>query len=208
MLNEIKCEKTWVNTQDNREWTTTKADEYQRLALVTKSPESNGINWLTEALMGLSGESGEAIDLLKKHLYQHHELDRKNLLAELGDVAWYLAAAADALGYRLSDVFQANIEKLAKRYPNGFEAGRSISREESRRIRIVYYNSTKFEKTTTEYVKSISGTMTVDELTDADREMLRKESLQPMCNFQREDGSWIAVPWQFVVSIEEADGNT
>ena len=50
--------------------------------------------------------------------------------------------------------------------------------------------------------------MTVDELTDADREMFRKESLQPMCNFQREDGSWIAVPWQLVVSIEGADGNT
>lgn len=61
---------------------------------------------------------------------QGHVLDREHMALELGDVAWYLALAADALGYDLETILRMNIEKLQKRYPNGFEKGRSISREE------------------------------------------------------------------------------
>ena len=78
--------------------------------------------------MGLCGESGEAIDIVKKWLAQGHELDKEHLAKELGDIAWYLEEAATALDLPLEDIFQANIEKLKKRYPEGLEANRSMAR--------------------------------------------------------------------------------
>lgn len=84
---------------------------------------------LLNGLMGLNGEAGEAIDILKKHLFQGHPLDKYHIAKELGDVAWYLAVAADALGYDLSTIFEMNVQKLRDRYPDGFEANRSLHRE-------------------------------------------------------------------------------
>ena len=88
------------------------------------------IDRLINGLTGLNGEAGEAIDILKKYLFQGHELDREHLAKELGDVAWYLALSADALGYTLEDILQMNINKLRDRYPYGFEAERSVNRKE------------------------------------------------------------------------------
>ena len=65
---------------------------------------------------------------MKKHLAQGHELDREKLAKELGDIAWYLAETAYALEMPLEDILQANIDKLKKRYPEGFSAERSINR--------------------------------------------------------------------------------
>jgi NTP pyrophosphatase (non-canonical NTP hydrolase) len=79
--------------------------------------------------MGLCGESGEVIDILKKHIFHGHELDREHLLEELGDVAWYLNEAAYALDSSLEEIFDRNIAKLKKRYPQGFDKERSINRE-------------------------------------------------------------------------------
>lgn len=84
---------------------------------------------LMQGLMGLCGESGEALDILKKVIFQGHELDRQHLASELGDVAWYLAVSADALGFSLNEIFRMNIEKLRKRYPEGFDSERSKERE-------------------------------------------------------------------------------
>ena len=78
--------------------------------------------------MGLCGESGEAIDLVKKYLMQGHDLDKAHLAKELGDVAWYLAETATAIGYDLETILQANIDKLKARYPDGFDAARSMHR--------------------------------------------------------------------------------
>ena len=78
--------------------------------------------------MGLCGESGEAIDLVKKHLFQGHDLDKQAIAKELGDIAWYLAETATALDIPLEVIFAANIEKLRKRYPQGFDAQRSVNR--------------------------------------------------------------------------------
>ena len=47
---------------------------------------------------------------------------------ELGDVAWYLAISADAIGYDLETILQMNINKLIARYPNGFDAVHSTKR--------------------------------------------------------------------------------
>ena len=106
-------------------------NEYQKLAMASLNPELTQKDILINAVMGLCGESGEAIDIVKKHLFQGHELDKQKLAKELGDIAWYLAEAATALDMDLDDIFTANIEKLRKRYPDGFDTQRSICREES-----------------------------------------------------------------------------
>ncbi len=103
-------------------------NEYQSLAMVTLNKALSNEEMLQNGVMGLCGESGEAIDIVKKHIFHNHELDRQALIKELGDVAWYLAECATALDVPLDDIFAANIEKLKKRYPEGFSADRSINR--------------------------------------------------------------------------------
>ena len=103
-------------------------NEYQALAMTTLNPELSKKDVLINGVMGLCGESGEAIDIVKKHLHQGHPLDKEKLAKELGDIAWYLAEAATALDIPLEDILQANLDKLKKRYPEGFEAKRSITR--------------------------------------------------------------------------------
>lgn len=103
-------------------------NEYQQLAMRTLNPALDRQEVLLNSVMGLCGESGEAIDLVKKHRMQGHALDREKFIAELGDIAWYLAEAATALDVELETVFKANIEKLQKRYPEGFSAEKSMHR--------------------------------------------------------------------------------
>lgn len=103
-------------------------NEYQTLAART-------INRLCDNLentaLGLAGESGEVADLVKKIRMQGHDLDtmRPKLLEELGDCAWYIALGCTVLDADMEDILQANIDKLMIRYPDGFEAERSINRE-------------------------------------------------------------------------------
>ena len=104
-------------------------NEYQKEAMTLLNPAIPQKDVLLNALMGLCGESGEAIDLMKKHLFQGHELDREKMVKELGDVAWYLAEAATGLGVDLSDVLQRNLDKLHARYPKGFNTLNSQNRE-------------------------------------------------------------------------------
>ena len=106
------------------------ANEYQKLAMTTLNPALSQKDVLINGVMGLCGESGEAIDIVKKHLAQGHGLDREALVKELGDIAWYLAETAYALDVPLEDVFQKNIDKLKKRYPEGFSSERSQNRQE------------------------------------------------------------------------------
>lgn len=103
-------------------------NEYQKLAMTTLNPELDKKDVLINSVMGLCGESGEAIDIVKKWLAQGHELDKEHLAKELGDIAWYLAEAATALDLPLEDVLQANIDKLKKRYPQGFDTKKSLER--------------------------------------------------------------------------------
>ena len=105
-------------------------NEYQKLAMTTLNSELSEKDVLINGVMGLCGESGEAIDIVKKWLAQGHELDREKLAKELGDICWYLAETATALGLNLEDIMAANIEKLKKRYPEGFDSKRSLNRIE------------------------------------------------------------------------------
>ena len=103
-------------------------NEYQRLAMSTLNPALDRKEVLINSVMGLCGESGEAIDIVKKWLAQGHALDKERLTKELGDVAWYLAEAATALDIPLESIFQENLEKLKKRYPEGFDTQKSVAR--------------------------------------------------------------------------------
>ena len=109
------------------------ANEYQELALRTE-PESikrlGLLTRITQGALGLTGEAGEVADLVKKHSFQGHKFDSEYMAKELGDVAWYLAVSADAIGYKLEDIFKMNIAKLEARYPDGFEANKSLHRVE------------------------------------------------------------------------------
>lgn len=103
-------------------------NEYQALAQRTSSTKSRS-DKLLNGLMGLNGEAGECIDVLKKYYFQGHELDETKLIDECGDVLWYLAEIATALDTSLEDIARHNNDKLHARYPDGFDAGRSINRE-------------------------------------------------------------------------------
>ena len=107
-------------------------NEYQTEALRTAAGmnHSNNDEILLNGVMGLCGESGECVDMVKKYRFQGHELDKAHLAKKLGDVAWYLAETAYALDIPLEEVLQGNIDKLKKRYPEGFSSERSIHREE------------------------------------------------------------------------------
>lgn len=104
-------------------------NEYQKLALTTLNSSLSEKDTLINGVMGLCGESGEAIDIVKKHLAQGHALDTEHLAKELGDIAWYLAETAFAIGYDLDTVFQMNLDKLKNRYPNGFNISNSVNRK-------------------------------------------------------------------------------
>ncbi len=105
-------------------------NEYQKLAMTTLNPALSKKDVLINGVMGLCGESGEAIDIVKKHLHQGHELDKEKLVKELGDIAWYLAETAYALDVDLDDVLEGNIAKLRARYPDGFATENSVNRNE------------------------------------------------------------------------------
>lgn len=73
------------------------------------------------AALGLAGETGEVVDMVKKDLFHPHKtINPADLMLEIGDVLWYLAALAAAYGYTLEQCAVANVHKLNKRYPNGF----------------------------------------------------------------------------------------
>lgn len=112
-------------------------DQYQEMA-VTTSGASKYANLKTLPLstaglivgaMGLAGEAGEVVDLLKKSIGHGHELDPVRIALELGDVLWYVAEIANHLDVKLSDVAEANLAKLRSRYPGGFSPQASINRE-------------------------------------------------------------------------------
>lgn len=105
-------------------------DEYQSLALRTAMGLDNQQGMIEYSALGLTGEAGEAAEIVKKVYYHGHPLDRDALKNELGDVLWYAAVMAHALGFSLSEVAEANVDKLRKRYPDGFSTERSLNREE------------------------------------------------------------------------------
>ena len=104
--------------------------DYQELAQRTSRRDLSQTEHVMNGVLGLSGETGEVADLVKKHYYQDGREISEALHDELGDVLWYLVEIAAAMGWTLADIAEANIEKLRRRYPDGFDADRSLHREE------------------------------------------------------------------------------
>lgn len=106
--------------------------QYSSLAIRTASTPSlaTAKDKLTCAALGLSGESGEVADHIKKYLFQGHDLDESKLIKEAGDILWYINLLADALGIPLETIAAQNISKLQERYPGGvFTPERSRNRK-------------------------------------------------------------------------------
>lgn len=103
-------------------------DTYQQLARRTQNPDLNLAQRLYHALLGLSSEVGE-IQAIYQKVYQGHSAEPEMVVDELGDVLWFCAELCDVLGVRMSDVASHNIAKLQARYPEGFDAERSVHRE-------------------------------------------------------------------------------
>lgn len=103
-------------------------NEYQNLAQRTASTKTRA-GKIENGLLGLFGEGGECADIFKKYMFQGHELDKEHMIEELGDVLWYAAELATGLGVKLGEVAHENVEKLRRRYPDGFDAEKSVHRE-------------------------------------------------------------------------------
>ena len=100
---------------------------YQELAQRT-SATTTSKDKIENGLMGLNGEAGEAIDILKKHRFQGHDLDMVKIKDEASDVLWYLAEICTGLGITMEELARHNIGKLYNRYPEGFEVDKSLNR--------------------------------------------------------------------------------
>lgn len=100
-------------------------NEYQKLAsrtLIDKpdfeiTPEHVMISW---NIIGLAGEVGELSELIKHGIYHQEGLDLEHIKKELGDCQWYLSSLCKEFGFALEEIMETNIEKLKKRYPNGY----------------------------------------------------------------------------------------
>ena len=105
-------------------------DDYQQLAARTLSPGQSPSDRLANAALGLTGEAGEVAEHVKKHLFHGAPLDRDAVTKELGDCLWYIAALAGVVGVSLSEVGERNIDKLRRRYPDGFSHEASRNRKD------------------------------------------------------------------------------
>jgi NTP pyrophosphatase (non-canonical NTP hydrolase) len=105
-------------------------DEYQRAAARTMNLRLSDTERLVDAAAGLAEEAGEVLGLVRKHAYMGHPLDRERVTRELGDALWCLAAVATSVGATLDDVAGANLEKLRRRYPDGYSDEASRARRD------------------------------------------------------------------------------
>ena len=104
-------------------------EEYRQLAARTINPKCTLMEQEMHALHLLSAEVGEIHSLYQK-VYQGHDLNEEELALELGDLLWGIAELCSAKGWKLVDIAAKNIEKLRRRYPDGFDEEKSLHRKE------------------------------------------------------------------------------
>ncbi|MFZ9353643.1 MAG: nucleoside triphosphate pyrophosphohydrolase family protein [Candidatus Nanopelagicales bacterium] len=91
--------------------------------LVELDGKGANIERLLTAGVGINAEGGEFLEIIKKMVFQGkpwNEDNREHLIIELGDIMWYVAQACNALSISFDDVISGNVNKLMKRYPEGF----------------------------------------------------------------------------------------
>lgn len=113
-----------------------KKTESTNFSEIKERLSDEGMIRLLHATVGVSTESGELLDALKKHIYYGKDLDKTNLFEEVGDLFWYLAILADELGFDFEKVMAKNVEKLQARYGDAFSSDKAIKRDltEERKI--------------------------------------------------------------------------
>jgi len=102
--------------------------DYQEHSKRTLNKDLKEKEQLANMIIGIMGESGEVADIIKKSLYQGHELDRENIAEEIGDIMFYIVNLCNVLDLDLETLIANNYYKLLERYPNGFEVSRSVNR--------------------------------------------------------------------------------
>ena len=97
-------------------------------AIGPKGEPSPVLSRVDHAAKGMVTEAGEVVDMLKKHSCYGKTFDKVNALEEVGDTLWYCSILLDALGYSFEDAMQACVNKLQKRYPQGFTEQAALNR--------------------------------------------------------------------------------
>ena len=96
--------------------------------------EDCNVTQLLTAALGLTAESGEFTEVVKKIIFQGKPYNEENVFhmkRELGDICWYLAQACMALDTTFDEVLEMNVDKLKARYPGGeFDVHHSENRKE------------------------------------------------------------------------------
>lgn len=121
-------------------------NEYQELAMRTNDKQANhrivkklnsydctkmDLGGILNGCLGLAGESGETLDMVKKWVFHEKELDVEHLKKEIGDVMWYVAMICESFGFELDEILQINVDKLKARYPEGFDVNKANNRSAS-----------------------------------------------------------------------------
>jgi len=101
--------------------------EYIKLAQRTSKPWKKKTK-IRHGVYGLVTESGELLDIFKKHDFYKKPIDYINLQEELGDIFWYLAEICFATGWTFEQIMEININKLRVRYPQGFTTKNALNR--------------------------------------------------------------------------------
>lgn len=109
-----------------------RANEYQEQAARTISVDRLPHWGFLISGLGIAGEAGEVADMIKKVVGHRHPMDLEKFKLELGDVLWYVADLCTLAGFTMEEVMEANIEKLLKRYPNGWNSEDSLARRDER----------------------------------------------------------------------------
>jgi NTP pyrophosphatase (non-canonical NTP hydrolase) len=119
LVKKLEWEQKQVKVNQYQDWTARTAPHFDDIV-------EEMVAWS----MGIAGEAGEYCDIVKKEVWHNHPVDNDKKVKELGDILYYVARSASVLGYSLEEVCLMNQAKLYKRYPNGFEAEKSVNREE------------------------------------------------------------------------------
>lgn len=102
---------------------TRKAEDFH----ITK--DLNDMGSVLNGCLGLAGETGEVLDMVKKWVFHEKELDKEHLKKKIGDVMWYVAMLCESFGFDLDEILQMNIDKLMARYPEGFDTDKANNRK-------------------------------------------------------------------------------
>lgn len=87
-------------------------------------------NTIPHCALGIAGEVGEVVDLVKKSVYYGKDMDLDHLEEEIGDVMFYLVNLATMYNLSMEDILEKNIVKLEKRYPSGFNKKDAVERKD------------------------------------------------------------------------------